>query len=196
MTDAEREAQIRDYYSGIRRDPPLDAAVQLPFLLRLLDEAQAEAQRCREMQASAYREQLKAEIALDEAQAEIARLTAPPGASVLERINRAFEDAKTRFDVAIEHWHPSTEQRPVFNDMAFEFFARAIEQAQREARAATIEEAAKKHDQWAVKAAIRANDYFKDGKVYAEAFELIEVRVHEAAAHDLRALAEEPESGT
>lgn len=39
LPDDIREAKLRDWYSTIRRDPPDHAAFQIPFLLRLLDEA-------------------------------------------------------------------------------------------------------------------------------------------------------------
>jgi hypothetical protein len=138
MTDAEREAQIRQSKRNV-----LTGAFgqhvwgQLEFLLRLLDESPAYAEQMQRERNEAYAK-------FHEAEREIARLkdtlaskermiawliqrTAPPGASAMARAERT-----------VAEWD---DLNPLYT--MTELVASAIEQAEREVRAAAFEEVRK-----------------------------------------------------
>jgi hypothetical protein len=65
--------------------------------------------------------------------------------------------------------------------------AKVVEAARKEGERDGLLKAAARHDAWAAKTAVRANDSAIRGNKLAQGFELTEVRVHEASAADLRA---------
>ncbi len=118
MTDAEREAQIRERAKGHSYLTDNEF-----LLLRLLDEARAEIARLTDA--------ANTEAFLDNVDAALATRTTPPGASVMERafqIIRAVEFHLMRSDDE-ESGYPEGSK----------VVARAIEQAKRDARAEYVE---------------------------------------------------------
>lgn len=124
MTDAEREAQLRERAKGrYLTDNEF-------LLLRLLDEARA---RINEGEAIVIAQRLE----ITEARAEIARRTAPPGASAMERAKKAAAEVEA-------DWITRGDKRTTRKLME-QAALRCGEQAERDAR----EEAAKIADLYA-----------------------------------------------
>ncbi len=202
-TEAEREAQIRHAMSFMDEE-------DCRFLLRLLDEARAEIAGLREAlaahqdelgitglteQAAGAKERIAELVSANEKafeqnaeqQREIARLTAKPGASALERANAWYQywersTARTADNIVwlarqIEQAEADGISRGVQRASA------RIEQAEREARAAAIEEAAMCADTRAKQLRARSNfDQWEAGGTTAS----------EMIASAIRALAAPP----
>jgi hypothetical protein len=142
MTDAEREAQIRKDAKTARNAilPSNRYAVHhdVHFLLRLLDEARAEitiAHEAIQTQNGVVLAGTRRIVALE---AEIARLQAPLGASAMERAKIAL--SKNFVYTADGHWSWAGETFAESVQATTEDVAHAIEQTEREARAAALDE--------------------------------------------------------
>ncbi len=119
MTDAEAEARAWIELNTIGRDDPgAPVRYDIAYLVTLRDALDESRARISEGEAIVIAQRLE----ITEARAEIARLTAPPGSSAMERARDLLADDPSELD---EEW-----------------LAGVIEQAEREARAAAVKECA------------------------------------------------------